>query len=217
MYKFGKGGQFGDDLKRLDLQVEDKTYHVLVANSEEEKETGLMGVTSMDNDEGMLFDYSDDPLQEAVFWMKNTEIPLDIIFINSDGIVISVKQGEPNSEEKIIENSEPIACVLEVNQNSLIEEGDRTDLFEEIEDKEYSNLKVNKLYIYGPDGQVQGEIDSGCRIFSRKNTKTLISMAKRAYVSKKDSDYKRLGRKVFEYIKQQDSREPEYVSTPDSK
>ena len=57
--------------------------------------------------------------------MKDTEIPLDIIFVNQDGNVISVKQGEPNSEELITESSEFISCVIELNINSGVKAGDK--------------------------------------------------------------------------------------------
>ena len=50
------------------------------------------------------------------------------------------------------------------------------------------------------------ELNGGERIFSRKNTKTLIRMAKRADKSKADRDYKALGKKMFTYLKQQDER-----------
>lgn len=48
-----------------------------------------------------------------------------------------------------------------------------------------------------PDGSTQMELEGGERIFSRKNTRTLIRMAKRAYKSKLDKDYKALGKKMF--------------------
>ena len=48
-----------------------------------------------------------------------------------------------------------------------------------------------------------------------KNTRTLIRMAKKADATKSDSDYKRLGKKMFSYIKQQDNRDPEYVVKKD--
>ena len=150
--------------------------------------------------------------------MKDTTIPLDIIFINEKGVVISVMKGEPESEEMLTEDSEPISCVLEVSQNSGIQKGDKTDLFGDIDDEDddfeedvHPDLKVNKLYIYGSVGEVQGEIDSGCRIFSRKSTKTIIHKAKKAYFSKLDKDYKALARYVFNEIKAQDNRKPEYV------
>lgn len=225
--KYAEGGQFEQQDNWTVVTIGNKQYHLLIAETEEEKEKGLMGVIEMDPDEGMLFDYSDDPQAEMSFWMKDTEIPLDIIFINQDGIVISVKQGEPFSEELITESSDYIAYVIELNINSGVQPDDKTDLVtnstseesieepieEEFEEDEYPDVPINALHVYGPDGDIQAYLQGGERIFSRTNTRTLVNMAKRAYMSKLDSDYKRLGKKIFEYMHQQDSREPEYVST----
>ena len=57
--------------------------------------------------------------------MKDTEIPLDIIFINDELEVISVHEGIPGSEEFITENN--VNFVLEVNKNSGIQEGDELE------------------------------------------------------------------------------------------
>jgi uncharacterized membrane protein (UPF0127 family) len=177
-----------------------------------------MGIEELEPDEGMLFDYSDEPQAELSFWMKNVDIPLDIIFINQDGVVISVKQGEPNSEEYITEDSEFISCVIELNVNSGVKAGDKTDLFSELNDIEeedeedtHPELNVNKLYVYGSDGNVQATLQGGERIFSRKSTKIIIAKAKKAYVSKEDKDYKALGRYIFKEMDAQDNRDPEYV------
>lgn len=149
--------------------------------------------------------------------MKDTEIPLDIIFINQDGKVISVKQGEPNSEEFITEDSEFVSCVIELNINSGVKAGDKTDLFEELNEEddedidEYPELSVNRLYVYGSDGNVQAELQGGERIFSRKSSVVIIRKAKKAYASKDDKDYKALGRYVFKEMDAQDNRGPEYV------
>jgi hypothetical protein len=70
------------------------------------------------------------------------------------------------------------------------------------------------MYIIGPDGSPQATIEGGERIFSRKNTVTLIKMAKRAYKSKSTSDFKSLGKKAFAYLEIQDSNDPEYVELP---
>lgn len=143
--------------------------------------------------------------------MKDTEIPLDIIFINSDLEVISVKQGEPMSEDFISEDN--VQYVLEVNQNSGIEEGDDVILDYEEDDEED---EAAKMYVLGSDGQAQYELVGGERIFSRPNTKVLVSKAKKAYKTKSDSDYKALGRQVFKYLEKQNSNEPEYTSLPDN-
>lgn len=221
---FGEGGQFESDLDTVPVKIGDKTYKLLYLFTEEEKTKGLMDVEELDENEGALFDYSDNPQNKLDFWMKDTSIALKILFINKEGVVISVHDGEPLSEDLITEDSEPIYWVIELNQSENISQGTYTDLAireepeaepeddDDSEEDEHPEIKVNKLYIYGPDGEVQAEIQAGARIFSRANTKTLIRLCKRAYLSKSDKDYKRIGRKVFEYIRQQDSREPEYVS-----
>ena len=114
-------------MKQITIEIEDKEYEVLVAETEEEKVKGLQDVIEMDDDEGMLFVY-DNP-QHVDFWMKDTEIPLDIVFIDEDEEVISVKQGIPFSKEFISEDN--VKYVLEVNQNSGIKPGDDVDFDDE--------------------------------------------------------------------------------------
>jgi len=193
-------------MKTINLEINDKEYNVLVAQTEIEKEQGLMNVEEMDPDEGMLFVYNYP--HKAEFWMYRTSIPLDVIFINSDWEVISVKKGMPYDETILSEDN--VQYVLELNQNSGVKPGDEID----VEDDELSpgkDLPTNKMYVYGSDGEVQAVLQGSERIFSIKNTKTLVRMAKRAYTTKKESDYKRLGKKIFEYLRKQDSNEPEYV------
>ena len=147
----------------------------------------------------MLF-FFEEP-QTVGFWMKDTKIPLDIIFIDDDMEVISIYQGEPESET--IAEEDGVRFVLEVNQNSGIKEGDELDIEED--------EKLPTMKVIAPDGSTQMELQGGERIFSRKNTRTLIRMAKKAKSTKSEVDYKRLGKKMFEYIKAQDNRKPEYV------
>lgn len=186
------------------IEIGDKKYKVKEAKTEEERQQGLQDVKELDPEEGMLFFY--DKPQSVDFWMKNTEIPLDIIFINEDQEVISVHRGEPLSEDLISEDN--VLYVLEVNQGSGIVPGDELELDEEDND---SNLKMKVLAL---DGSTQMELEGGERIFSRKNTKTLIRLAKKAYLSKEDKDYKALGKRVFKYLHIQDTNEPEYVDAP---
>ena len=67
------------------------------------------------------------------------------------------------------------------------------------------------MEIYGPDGKVQAEIVGGERIISIAQTKVCIRKAKKAYATKKEADYKSLGKYLFYVFKGQDEREPEYV------
>jgi len=56
------------------------------------------------------------------------------------------------------------------------------------------------MKVLAPDGSVQMGLKGGERIFSRANTKVLIRQAKKAYQSKTDSDYKRLGKSLFKFL-----------------
>ena len=195
------------------IYINDNEYAVRLAVTEEEKETGLQGCESLQENEGMLFLY-DEP-QTVQYWMSECQIPLDIIFIDENWEVLDIAQGEPNSED--ILECDDVKYVLELNENSGINEGDEVDLSEveseeEIEDDEDEEDEHSPMIVVGPRGKPAMELLGGERIYSRKNTKTLIRLAKRGYKSKKDSDYKRLGRKVFEYIKIQDTNDPEYVT-----
>lgn len=190
-------------MEKIKISIEDKEYTVEVAKTQEEKSKGLQGRKSLGKNEGMLFIY--DKPQTVGFWMDETEIPLDIIFINEDEEVISVYKGKPFSKE--IAEEDNVKYVLEVNQGSGIKEDDELEFEEDSEDSDKITMKV-----IAPDGSTQMELEGGERIFSRKNTRTLIKMAKRADETKSDTDYKRLGNKMFKYIKQQNSRKPDYVT-----
>lgn len=192
-------------MEKTDIKIGNKEYEVLVAQTEEEKTKGLQDVEELDDDEGMLFVY-DEP-QQVVFWMKDTTIPLDIIFINDDFEVISVQQGAPMSEDLIAEDN--ALYVLEVLQNSGIQVGDILE-FDDLDE----DIEINEMYIIGSNGKEQAVLSGGERIFSRLNTRTLVNLAKKAYKSKSDTDYKALGRKVFSYLAKQDSNETQYVEAP---
>lgn len=193
-------------METINITIANKKYKVKVAKTEEEKEKGLQNIESLPEDEGMLFDYSEKP-QEVGFWMEDTLIPLDIIFINEDQEVLSVVEGKPLSLDQIIEQD--VAWVLEVNAKSGIKEGDELQ-FEE--DEVEGVMKV-----LAPDGSVQMWLQGGERIVSRRETKILIKKAKKAQISNDDKDYKALGKYMFKVLKGQDNREPEYVESPEKK
>lgn len=190
----------------ITIEIGDKTYKVREAKTEEEKEKGLQGVTELPEDEGMLFYFN--PPEDVSMWMKGTLIPLDIIFINKDKEVVYVGEGIPNSESLITVSD--TAYVLEVNQNSGVEEGDELDL----EDDEDDNDTPPVMKVLAQDGSTQMDLWGGERIFSRKNTVILIKKAKKAASTNDEKDYKALGRYMFKCIKGQDDRPAEYVEAP---
>ena len=98
----------------INITVNNKQYQVKEAKTKEERAKVFQGIKELPENEGMLF-YYDSP-QEVSMWMKDTLIPLDIIFINDDQEVIKVAKGEPNSEELI--SCEDTSYVLELNQDS---------------------------------------------------------------------------------------------------
>ena len=200
-------------MKEITIQIEDKTYNVQVVESEDEKVQGLSNTEELPLD-GMLFDYSSDPQSELTFNTIDMNYPIDIIFINSNYEVTAVELGEPKSDELIeciADEDESIIYVLETNANSGIKVGDEF----EIEDEDVDDEEVNKMYIIGSDGNPQFELIGGERIFSRIHTRKLIKLAKRANKSKKDSDYKKLGKTLFNIIEIQNTQEPEYVAGPE--
>ena len=142
--KYAEGGQFEEINGFVDIDINGTTYHLLHLVTEEQKERGLMDVEELDEHEGALFDYSDEPQAEISFWMKDTTIPLLICFVNENGKIISVHKGTPMSEEPITESSEFIAYVIEVDINENIHPGDQTSLGmkEEVdEDEEDESLE----------------------------------------------------------------------------
>lgn len=186
----------------IEITIGNKPYKVSEARTDEQRKTGLQHILELPKDEGMLFYF--DPPQEVSMWMKDTLVPLDIIFINEDQEVIQVSQGIPKSEEQL--TCQDTAYVLEVNEGSEIKVGDGLE-FKESEDE-----PVMKVLF--PDGSEQMALYGGERIFSRKNTRVLIKKAKRAAESQSDADYKALGKYMFKCIKIQDERAPEYVEAP---
>lgn len=229
---YGEGGVFETEPEFYEITIEEKLYKVLLAQTEEEKNQGLQHVESLEENEGMLFDYSAEPQTELSFWMKDTTIPLDIIFINEKGVVIQVSKGEPLSEKLITCAGEPMIGVLELSQNSGVKEGDKIELSDELveeadesfdpenddsfDESLFPELKPNVMYIIGSDGTPQGELQGNERIFSRIHTRSLIKKAKRAYASRrKKKEYEQLcvalGKNMFKCLQIQSETPAEYV------
>ncbi len=93
-----------------------------IARTPEQQTHGMMFRTSIAPDRGMLFPY--DPPVEAAFWMRNTLIPLDMIFIRSDGTIARISTATPHSEVPM-PAGEPVAAVFEIAGGRAAELGIR--------------------------------------------------------------------------------------------
>ncbi len=87
-----------------------------------------MFVRSLAGDRGMIFPY--DPPQEVAFWMRNTLIPLDMVFIRADGRIARVATAKP-LDETPVPSGEAAAAVLEIRGGRAaelgIKAGDKVD------------------------------------------------------------------------------------------
>lgn len=89
-----------------------KTINVDIADTDAERERGLMRQRSLGYDQGMLFIF--ETVDEGSMWMKNTPLPLDIVFVAPDSQVINIaRRTTPLSEEKILPAA-PRKYVVEV-------------------------------------------------------------------------------------------------------
>lgn len=190
----------------VNIKIHNKIYKVEEAKTREEKIKGLSNIESLPEDEGMLFYFNED--EQASMWMKDVLIPLDIIYIDEDQEVIYVYEGQPNDKKLV--TIQDTAYVLEINANSGIKVGDELEFEEDFEDE------GPVMEVLAPDGSSQFSLWGGERIVSRRETKILIKKAKKADLSKSDSDYKALGKYIFKVFNKQDNRNPEYVQLPDS-
>ena len=103
------------------------TFTVEIAESESQRERGLMEREELGPDQGMLFDFGRS--RRVYMWMKNTFLPLDMLFIRKDGVIVHIKESALPLSEDIIDSGEEVAFVLEVVGGTVrrlsISKGDR--------------------------------------------------------------------------------------------
>ena len=120
LYFFGNGSSAGQDQNpvgpRSSLSIETSTgvypYQVEVADTEESRSRGLMFRREMGPNEGMLFVNGEAGVR--CFWMHNTFVPLDLVFISDKGRVVSVAHGAKPRSDNRIPAAAPIRFVLEL-------------------------------------------------------------------------------------------------------
>ncbi len=88
-------------------------FRVELADNDMSRSRGMMFRTSMAPEAGMLFDFKQEQL--ASFWMRNTLLPLDMLFIKADGTILNIHQRAIPRDETGINSAGPVRAVLEVN------------------------------------------------------------------------------------------------------
>lgn len=108
----------------IETEKGESTFLVELATTEEQWKVGLMGRTSLASDAGMLFVFPAD--LPVVFWMKNMTIPLDLIYINSNGSITQILENvQPCKTEPcdLYPANPPAQYVLEVNARTAAKRG----------------------------------------------------------------------------------------------
>lgn len=109
--KFAKEGELyfiskanNDTIRKIDVEL---------AETDEERAKGLMDRRSMSDDQGMLFIFSDE--EEQSFWMKNTYISLDILYVDKNKEIVSIRKYAAPLSEESLPSFKKAMYVVEVN------------------------------------------------------------------------------------------------------
>jgi len=103
------------------LKLGEKEFSAQLALARPEQQKGLMFRREMGEDQGMLFIF--EKTKEMGFWMKNTYIPLDIGYIDPDGVLREVHKMFPHDERPVRSKSDNILMALEMNQGWFASQG----------------------------------------------------------------------------------------------
>jgi len=105
----------------IETQKGPVSFSVELADTQEERAVGLMNRTEMARDHGMLFDFEQN--RDVLMWMKNTILPLDMLFIRPDGVIEAIAADTVPFSEAIIASPGPIRYVLEINAGEAASQG----------------------------------------------------------------------------------------------
>lgn len=111
------------------------TIEVAVVDDNRSRSEGLMNVMDLPDNAGMLFIFNNE--QPRSFWMANTPLPLDIIFVNSDMRIVRVHRNTRPYSQESIQSEEPAQFVVEVNAGYTLEHDIREGMKIKIENVEY--------------------------------------------------------------------------------
>ena len=105
----------------LHTSTGEHAFNVEVVDTPETRAKGLMFVQELADDAGMLFDFKQE--REVSFWMRNTFIPLDMIFVGADGVVKTIHVNARPQDPTSIPSNVPVQFVLEIPGGRSVELG----------------------------------------------------------------------------------------------
>lgn len=108
------------DLQRVKITAGMHLISAQVAQTPEQRQTGLMHRKEMPQSEGMLFVF-EQPGQQC-FWMKNTLLPLTAAFVADDGTIVNLEDMKPQTTDSHC-STKPVRYVLEMNQGWFAKKG----------------------------------------------------------------------------------------------
>ena len=118
----GAGKNEGQSLPTVPMKIGDRTFDIEVAKTPQQHEIGLMKRDSMPENHGMIFVFDDEHMLE--FWMKDTRIPLDIMYLDASGKVVSVATMRPYDLTSI-SSLVPAQYAIELNAGMVAKLGIR--------------------------------------------------------------------------------------------
>ena len=113
--------QAQDNELTLHTETGDYRFNVEVVDTPESRAQGLMFRTELADDAGMLFDFKEE--REVSFWMQNTLIPLDMIFVGTDGVIDTIHVNARPQDPTSIPSEVPVQFVLEIPGGRSVEIG----------------------------------------------------------------------------------------------
>jgi uncharacterized protein len=125
-FGFAQSGETEIAFDEAVVIINGEAFAVEYAHTNEQRAQGLMFRKSLCENCGMLFEFK--PTRRAGMWMKNTFIPLDVAFIDDEGVITDIKKMQPHDLTSV-NSSQKIAYALEMNQgwfaNHAVKEGDK--------------------------------------------------------------------------------------------
>jgi uncharacterized membrane protein (UPF0127 family) len=109
-------GQQPGTLPMVSMKIGNQTFQIEVARTPAQQEKGLMERDTLPEDHGMIFVF--DEAKVVGFWMKNTRFPLDIIFLDSSGRIVSIHQMKEYDTRDQTSSDYPARYAIELNKGA---------------------------------------------------------------------------------------------------